>query len=115
MLPGLACATEKVGSPRRLAIKAIGVFSLFVLLVCFIYGMYVGALGPDRVDAFNARETRLFQAQVTFTLLGIVLLFWGAISFGFLDGMLRRLPPNLLHFAAPPLAKAGLMGIPVGL
>lgn len=115
MLPGLACATEKVGSPRRLAIQAIGIFSLFVLLVCFIYGMYVGSLGPERVDAFNARETRLFQAQVTFTLLGIVLLLWGAISFGFLDGMLRRLPPRLLGLAASPLAKAGFMGFLVGL
>src|SRR3546814_17745329 len=27
MLPGLACATENVGSPRRLAIKAIGIRS----------------------------------------------------------------------------------------
>src|SRR3546814_4424527 len=115
MLPGLACATEKVGSPRRLAIQAIGVFSLFVLLVCFIYGMYVGSLGPDRVDAFNTRETRLFQAQVTFTLLGIVLLLWGALSFGFLDGMLRRLPPRLLGLADSPLSKAGFMGFLVGL
>ena len=115
MLPGLACATEKAGSPRRLAIKAIGVFSLFVLLVCFIYGMYVGSLGPERVDAFNTRETRLFQAQVTFTLLGVVLLLWGAISFGFLDGVLRHLPPKLMHFAAAPLTKAGLMGLLVGL
>ncbi|CAM3944066.1 hypothetical protein [Bordetella muralis] len=115
MLPGLACATEKVGSPRRLAIKAIGIFSLFVLLVCFIYGMYVGSLGPDRVDAFNTRETRLFQAQVTFTLLGVILLLWGAISFGFLDGMLRRLPPKMLRVTASPLAKACFMGILVGL
>lgn len=115
MLPGLACATENVGSPRRLAIKAIGVFSFFVLVVCFIYGLYVGSLGPARIDAFNVRETRLFQAQVTFTLLGVVLLCWGAISFGFLDGMLRRLPPSLLRFAASPLAKAGFMGVLVGL
>ncbi|MFC7399589.1 hypothetical protein ACFQU1_20460 [Chelatococcus sp. GCM10030263] len=115
MLPGLACATEKAGSPRRLAIKAIGIFSLFVLLVCFVYGMYVGSLGPERVDAFNARGNRLLQAQVTFTLLGVVLLLWGVISFGFLDGMLRRLPPKVLRFAASPLAKACFMGILVGL
>src|SRR3546814_18691291 len=95
MLPGLACATEKVGSPRRLAIKAIGVFSLFVLLVCFIYGMYVGTLGPERVDAFNTREPRLCQAQVKFTVLCVVLLLWGSISFGFLDGILSRLPPQI--------------------
>lgn len=115
MLPGLACATEKAGSPRRLAIEAIGIFSLLVLLVCFVYGMYVGSLGPERVDAFNARESRLLQAQVTFTLLGVVLFLWGLISFGSFDGMLRRLPPKVLRFGASPLTKAAFMGILVGL
>ncbi|MGF6231972.1 sulfite exporter TauE/SafE [Inquilinus ginsengisoli] len=115
MLPGLACATEKAGSPRRLAIEAIGVFSLFVLLVCFGYGLYVGSLGPERVDALNARDSRILQAQVTFTLLGIVLLVWGLISFGFADGMLRRLSPGVVRFGASPLTKAVFMGILVGL
>lgn len=115
MLPGLACATKEAGSPRRLAVEAIGIFSLFVLLVCFVYGLYVGSLGPERIDAFNARGSRLLQAQVTFTLLGVVLLLWGAISFGFLDGMLRRLPPKVTRFGASPLTKAGFMGILVGL
>jgi hypothetical protein len=114
MLPSLACATEKAGSPRRLAIRAISIFSLFVLLVCFVYGMYVGSLGPERIDAFNARESRLLQAQMTFTLLGVVLFLWGLVSFGFLDGLLRRLPAAL-RFSASPITKAAFMGTVVGL
>lgn len=115
MLPGLACATEEAGSPRRLAIRAIGIFSAFVLLVCFVYGMYVGSLGVERIDAFNARESRLLQAQMVFTLLGVVLFLWGLISFGFLDGLLRRLPREVMRLCASPLAKAAFMGTLVGL
>ena len=115
MLPGLACSTEQTGSPRQLALKALGVFTLCVLLVCFAYGAYVGTLGTERIGAFNERANRLVQAQITFTALGSVLFVWGLISFGFLDSVIARLPKGLLRFFASPLTKAGLMGLLVGL
>jgi hypothetical protein len=115
MLPGLACSTEQTGSPRQFALKALGVFTLCVLLVCFLYGAYVGTLGTERVGAFNERPNRLAQAEITFTALGIILFVWGLISFGFLDGVIARLPKGLPRFFASPLTKAGLMGLLVGL
>lgn len=115
MLPGLACPSDGKGSTRQLALKALGVFSLAVLVVCFLYGAYVGSLGTERIAAFNERPNRIAQAQVIFTLLGGVLFVWGLISFGFLDRIVSMLPEGLLRFFASPLNKAGVMGVLVGL
>ena len=115
MLPGLACSSDAAGSPRQLALKALGVFTLSVLVVCFVYGAYIGTLGAERIGVFNERPNRLAQAQVIFTALGGVLFVWGLISFGFLDKVITRLPEGLLRFFASPLTKAGLMGVLVGL
>lgn len=115
MLPGLACSSDGKGSPRQVALKAFGIFTLAVLLVCFVYGAYVGSLGAERIGAFNERPNRLAQAQITFTILGGVMFVWGLISFGFLDSIIGRLPAPLLRFFASPLSKAALMGLIVGL
>jgi len=115
MLPGLACSADAKGAPRQLALKAFGVFTLAVLLVCFVYGAYVGSLGAERIAAFNERPYRLAQAQITFTILGGVMFVWGLIAFGFLDSIIARLPASLVRFFASPLSKAALMGLLVGL
>ncbi len=115
MLPGLACSSDAKGSPRQVALKAFGVFTLAVLLVCFVYGAYVGSLGTERIATFNERTNRLAQAQITFTILGGVMFVWGLIAFGFLDRIIASLPSRLLHVFASPLGKAALMGVLVGL
>lgn len=114
MLPGLACSSDGKGS-RQLALKAFGAFTLAVLLVCFLYGAYVGTLGTESIGTFNERTNRLAQAQITFTILGGVMFVWGLISFGFLDNMIARFPHGLLRFFASPLSKAAFMGVLVGL
>jgi hypothetical protein len=115
MLPGLACSSDGKGSSRQLALKAFGAFTLAVLLICFVYGAYVGALGTERIGTFNERANRLAQAQVTFTMLGGVMFVWGLISFGFVDKLIAKLPHGLLRFFGSPLSKAALMGVLVGL
>lgn len=115
MLPGLACSPDGKGSSRQLALKAFGAFTLAVLLVCFLYGAYVGTLGVERIATFNERANRLAQAQITFTTLGGVMFVWGLISFGFLDRIVAKLPYSLLRFSASPVSKAAVMGVLVGL
>ena len=39
-----------------------------------LYGLYVGSLGPDRIEAYNNFNTRLDQASVVFTTIGCVML-----------------------------------------
>ncbi|MCY9659506.1 sulfite exporter TauE/SafE family protein [Paenibacillus chondroitinus] len=113
MLPGLTCSTDR-SSSRKTALRALGVFSLGVLAVTAIYGLYVGSLGPDAVQAYNERQVRLSQASNIFTILGLFMLVWGAISSGFLNTIVSRIPSNIRSFFANPLTKAGLMGLQVG-
>jgi Cytochrome C biogenesis protein transmembrane region len=114
MLPGLACSTDRSTS-RKTAFLALGVFSLGVLIVTALYGFYTGTLGSSGVDAYNEREVRLSQATTTFTILGLIMVVWGCISFGFLNRMVDKIPSNIRLFFAKPVTKAGMMGILVGL
>lgn len=113
MLPGLTCPSNKSNS-RKAALKALGIFSIGVIVVTGIYGLYIGSLGIDGVQTFNERQVRLAQASTIFTGLGLVMLIWGAISFGFLNFIITRIPVNIRTFFANPLTKAGLMGLMVG-
>ncbi|MDM5335763.1 hypothetical protein QUF84_00435 [Fictibacillus enclensis] len=114
MLPSLACATDRT-STRKTALKALGVFSLGVILVTAIYGFYTGSMGSEVVQKYNERGIRLSQATITFTLLGLFMLIWGAISFGFLSRLISRIPLPVRNFFGSSLIKAGLMGLQVGL
>jgi cytochrome c biogenesis protein CcdA len=112
MLPGLACSTDPSAS-RTSALGALYRFAAGVLVVGAAYGAFIGSLGPERITAFN--ELRRPQAQLVFTLLGGVMLAWGAIEFGYLDRLVRRLSPETRAFFARPSTKASLMGLMVGL
>src|SRR5262249_19534708 len=104
MLPGLACSTDKASS-RAKALSALALFAAGVVAVGVIYGLYVGTLGADGVKVLN--QTRLPQAQITFTVLGLAMVVWGAISLGFLRGPLSALPLGLRSFLGRPTAQAG--------
>ncbi|UFJ41466.1 hypothetical protein LOK74_02705 [Brevibacillus humidisoli] len=113
MLPGLTCSAEGA-SQRTHVLRALGIFTAAVVAVNVAYGWYVGSLGPEAIQAYNERSMRLLQAQVTFSMLGLILLAWGIISFGFADRLISRLSMKTRLFFSSTLTRAGLMGILVG-
>jgi len=117
MLPGLACTAEgaaDAAASRRAAWRALGAFASMVLLVGAAYGMFIGFLGSDGVRSFNERPVRLALAQAVFTSIGLVMLVWGAIAFGYLGALTRRLSPVTRSFFSMAGTKAALMGLLVG-
>jgi hypothetical protein len=84
------------------------------MLVGTVYGMFVGWLGPDGVEAINARAVRFAQAGVVFSVLGLAMLVWGAIEFGLLDGLTSRCSPVTRAFFAQATTRAALMGLMIG-
>jgi sulfite exporter TauE/SafE len=114
MIPGLACSTDR-STGNKAALKAFGSFVFGVLIVTGCYGIYTGFLGPQGVDAINARPVRLGQAQAVFTMLGLVMLIWGAFDMGYLDRFKKRFSPTTRSFLGQNTVKAGLLGILVGL
>ena len=113
MIPGLVCAPDaKAG--RTAALQALGIMLVFVVLISAIYGAFVGWLGPAGVAAINTREVRFAQAGIVFSVLGVAMLFWGAIELGLLDRFTRRCSPVTRAFFAQPTTKAAIMGIMIG-
>jgi cytochrome c biogenesis protein CcdA len=110
MLPGLACATDG-SSSRRVALKALGLFTMGVLAVGVLYGLYVGTLGSG-VKAFNSH--RLPQAEVVFTTLGSLMIVWSVLEFGFLRPMTEHIPAGFRSWVSSPMARAAIMGLMVG-
>lgn len=83
--------------------------------MCGLYGLAIGFMGPGGVEALNARSTRLAQAQIVFTTLGVVMVGWSLLELGLLARWTRRFSERTRAFVARPPTKAGLMGILVGL
>ncbi|MBO8163642.1 MAG: hypothetical protein H0Z34_08035 [Brevibacillus sp.] len=113
MLPSLSCAADGT-SRRRHVLKALAIFTTGVVAVNLIYGMFVGSMGAEAIQTYNERSVRLLQAQVTFTILGVILLIWGTISFGFAASLVARLPLKVRAWFAASLTKAGILGVLVG-
>jgi sulfite exporter TauE/SafE len=115
MIPGLACPAKKGDSPTKAtSLWSLLIFILAVILVGAIYGFFVGLLGVNGTQTYNNPVTRLHQAQVVFSLVGIVMLVWGAIGFGLFDMLIKKIPAYLRETIAKPATKAGLMGVLVG-
>jgi hypothetical protein len=113
MIPGLVCQPDaKAG--RAAALRVLGVMLVLVTLVSATYGVFVGWLGPTGVAAINAREVRFAQAGIVFSVLGIVMLTWGAIELGLLGWFTRRCSPVTRAFFAQPTTKAAIMGAMIG-
>jgi sulfite exporter TauE/SafE len=113
MIPGLTCASDaKAG--RSAALRSLGIMLVSVMLVSAIYGAFVGWLGPEGVEAINARPVRFAQAGIVFSCLGVMMLLWGAIEFGLLDGLTSRCTPVTRAFFAQATTKAALMGMMIG-
>jgi len=113
MIPGLTCARDaKAG--RSMALQSLGIMLVCVMVVGAIYGSFVGWLGPEGVEALNARPVRFAQATVVFSVLGLAMLFWGAIEFGLLDGLTARASAVTRAFFSQPTTKAALMGLMIG-
>lgn len=114
MLPGLACSTENTGSTVQLTHVA-GAFLGGVLAICGLYGLTIGFLGPQGVEALNARAVRLTQAQVVFTTLGGIMVGWSLFELGLFERWVRPFSERTRTFFAHPTTKAGLLGVMVGL
>lgn len=114
MIPGLACSTDG-SSGTKDAKKAFGAFTTGVLTMTGAYGIFVGFLGADGVEVLNERAVRLGQAQAVFTMLGMVMLIWGALELGYLDKVKQRFSKVTKDFFAQTTTKALLLGILVGL
>ena len=116
MIPGLACSTDGESlTGSRGAWKALGAFTAGVMATTGIYGVYVGFLGPEGIEVLNGRAVRMAQAQAVFTLLGAVMLVWGAFELGFLDRFKQRFSATTRSFFRQPNTKALLLGTMVGL
>ncbi|CAM4490021.1 hypothetical protein [Paenibacillus tarimensis] len=111
MLPGLTCSKA---ASRFTAVRALLVFLAGVMVVCAVYGMYIGALGAGELSQYNERAVRIFQAQTTFTILGSMMVLWSLITFGFLNRVISCLPASIRRFFASPMTQAGLMGLMSG-
>ncbi len=114
MIPGLACSTDRQ-STRETAIRAITAFTIPVVLIGGAYGIFVGFLGPDGVAAINERPVRLAQAQAVFSIIGVIMLFWGLIELGYLKLITNKLSPLTKEFFSASVTKAAIMGTLVGL
>ena len=112
MLPGLV-AGGSAGS-RRAALSALGVFTAGVLAVGAIYGFFIGSLGPDGIEAFNSRAIRFAQAGTVYTIIGTLMMVWGALELGLLEPVRRRLASETRAFWARPTSRAALLGGLVG-
>lgn len=114
MIPGLACSTDRRNT-KRSAIKAITAFVIPVALVGAAYGMFIGFLGPDGIQLYNERPIRLAQAQAVFSIIGMVMIFWGLIEMGYFKALTNRLSDQTKEFFSTPTTKASLLGVLVGL
>lgn len=114
LMPGLACSAEAPESEVT-PLKALGLFTGGVIAVGASYGVFVGLLGPEGIEAVNRRPVRLAQAQAVFSVLGGAMLFWGALEMGYLGWIRRRVSSTTRAFFAATGTKAALLGVMVGL
>lgn len=114
MLPGLACSTEQ-NAGHRSAWQALAMFTLPVLLIAAVYGLYVGFLGPVGIEYINQIEVRHAQSFAVFTALGFAMLAWGCLELGFLDSVKNRVSQLTRDFFSQVTVKAVLLGTMVGM
>lgn len=114
MMPGLICSVDQGESAVR-PLHALGAFVGGVLVVCAAYGLFVGTLGAEGVEAYNQRSARLAQAQLVFTVVGGIMLGWGFIELGFADAVLKWVPQSMRAALGRVTTKAGIIGVLVGL
>jgi len=113
MMPGIACASN-VSARKSLIWTTLAVFTFAVVVVNFFYGLVVGSFESGAMQVYNEREVRIWQAQITFTILGVIMLIWGTIAFGFADRFLGMLPMRFRLIMGDTVTKAGMMGMLVG-
>jgi sulfite exporter TauE/SafE len=114
MIPGLACARD-ARAGRHEALRVLSIMAFWVAAVGAVYGGFVGWLGPDGAASINTRDVRFAQAFAVFTMLGLVMLVWGAIELRLLAPLVARCTPVTRAFFAQPTTRAALMGVMVGL
>ncbi len=114
MIPGLACSADKE-STNNTVIRAIIAFVTPVVLIGAAYGVFVGFLGSEGVAAINERPVRLAQAQAVFSIIGVIMVFWGLIELGYLKSITNRVSPVTREFFSRSSTKAFMMGSLVGL
>ena len=114
MLPGLTCSVDG-SSSKGSALGAFAVFVAGVLVVSGLYGLVIGFLGTETVEALNQTGARFAQAQIVFSLIGAFMLLWGIVEMGFADKLVRVVPESVRSALGSTKTKAAILGILVGL
>ncbi|MEX2573514.1 MAG: hypothetical protein WD317_04420 [Balneolaceae bacterium] len=114
MVPGLACSANEP-SARIPVSRVLMSFVTPVVLLSIAYGGFIGFLGPDGVASFNERPIRIAQARIVFSVIGMIMLFWGLLEMGYLKSVTHRFSRVTLDFFSLHTTKAVIMGILVGL
>ena len=114
MIPGMTCSTA-TRTGANPAWQALYAFTVSVLLVSAVYGLYIGFLGPVGIDYINQTEVRRAQSFAVFTTLGLVMVFWGMLELGFLDRIKNYSSEITRAFLGQITVKAGILGTMVGL
>ncbi len=113
MIPGLACSVD-TGNGKQDVWKTFRAFIYGVMSITAFYGIMIGLLGKEGVEVINERSIRLAQAQAVFSLLGIIMLLWGALEMGFLDAIKSRFSAATRQFFSQLAVKGALLGLLVG-
>lgn len=114
MMPGLACSTDQ-HSGQNSAWLVLRMFTVPVLLITGIYGLYVGFLGPVGIAHINQIEVRHAQSFAVFSALGFAMLLWGFLELGLLDSLKNRVTQTTRIFFAQISVKATILGAMVGM
>jgi len=115
MLPGLTCSIDRSPSSKVSPLRAFAAFVAAVLLVSGAYGLVIGFLGTEAVEALNQTEARFSQAQIVFSGIGAFMLGWGIVEMGFAERLVRQVPQSVRSFLASTITKAAMLGLLVGL
>jgi hypothetical protein len=134
MLPGLACPISPIsrdrgdgsmpagpgapgtpGTPTKTALRALALFTAAVVLVCSLYGLWIGLQGTGAVAHLASTPVRLRQAEVVFSAIGVVMLAWGLMDMGVLFGGRNRGRNRVRSALQRPAVRASLLGLLVGL
>lgn len=114
MMPGLACSTDR-NAGHSSAWAALGMFTVPVLIVTAVYGLYVGFLGPVGIEYINQVQVRHAQSFAVFSALGFAMLLWGCLELGFMDSFKSRMTRTTRDFFGQLNVKATILGTMVGL
>jgi hypothetical protein len=112
LLPLLVLAV--CGAWRGTLLPALGITAATAACVGGVYGVFVGRLGPEGAEAFNAAPIRGAQSFVVFGTIGAAMLVCAVFEFGLFAGLTRRVTSPTRAFLAQRSVRAAAVGLAIG-